>query len=152
MHDNKKFIWAMINMHQTQRCRNTQSISEFHKNTPTQTRFSQSSLEIPMFENALKLYSIVWDQIEENGLDTVNCMRPWSQGPSVKKPHSQPQQGNQRRMTPLSITREKLREFKKKAQNDSKKESQKQGRFKMQSPKPEVIKTSNESLETLKAN
>src|SRR5882757_6033576 len=47
------------NMHQIQRRRNTQSISEIHKNMPTQTRFSQSSLEIPMFENALKPYSIV---------------------------------------------------------------------------------------------
>src|SRR5882757_10483175 len=124
------------NMHQTQRCRNTQSILEFHKNTPTQTRFSQSSLEIPMFENALKPYSTVWDRVEGNGLDTVNCMRPWSQGPLVKKPYSQPQPGDQRRMIPLSITKERLREFKKKVQNDSKRESQKQEQFEMQSPKP----------------
>src|SRR5882757_4935702 len=106
------------NMHQTQRCRNTQSISEFHKNTPTQMQFSQLSLEIPMFENALKPYSIVWDQVKGNRLDTVNRIRPWSQGPSVKKPHSQPQQGDQRRMIPLSITKEGLQKFKTKTQND----------------------------------
>src|SRR5882757_7134612 len=105
-----------------------------------------------MFENALKPYSIVWDQIEENRLDTVNRMRPWSQGPLVKKPHSQPQQGNQREMTPLSITKERLREFKKRTQNDSKRELQKQEQSETQSPKPEVIKPFNESLETLKAN
>src|SRR5882757_6098058 len=110
-----------------QRYQTTQSISEFHKNTLTQTHLSQSSLEIPMFENALKPYSTVWDLVAGSGLDIVNRTGPWSQGPSVKKPHSQPQQGNQRRMTPLSTTKERLLELKKKAQNNSKRESKKQG-------------------------
>src|SRR5882757_11383894 len=69
-----------------------------------------------------------------------------------KKPHSQPQQGNQRRMTPLFTTKERLQIYKIKIQNNSRKELQKQGWFGMQLPKPEVIKTSSKSSEILKAN
>jgi len=70
-----------------QRCQRTQSISAFHKHTQT------SEIPIPpqvvkINENALKPYSLVWEKECPLMPDTLNRMRPWSQGPTVKKPSS----------------------------------------------------------------
>src|SRR6267143_966768 len=70
-----------------QHCQKTQSISAFHKHTKT------SEIPIPpqvveINKNALKPYSLVWEKECPLTPDTLNRMRPWSQGPMVKKPSS----------------------------------------------------------------
>src|SRR5882672_2414065 len=70
-----------------QRCQRTQSISAFHKHTKI------SEIPIPpqvvkINENALKPYSLVWEKECPLMPDTLNRMRPWSQGPMVKRPSS----------------------------------------------------------------
>src|SRR6267143_4116926 len=70
-----------------QHCQKMLSISAFHKRTQT------SKIPIPpqvveINRNALKLYSLVWEKECALTPDTLNRMRPWSQGPTVKKPSS----------------------------------------------------------------
>src|SRR5882757_3782563 len=102
-------------MPKAQRCHQTQSISQFHNNTPTS--LSQNVfLDNPIYKNALKPYDTVWERTCGHDVDTLNRMRPWLPGPMVIKQHLDWTQPNQQMARPSVTSANKLRKLRRSGQ------------------------------------
>src|SRR5882672_9400976 len=90
------------------RFQKTMSLLQFHKNTQT------SKIPIPpqvlkINKNALKPYSTVWEKTCDLTPDTLNRMKPWSPGPTVKRHSSHWIPANQMQAAiPSPSSKEKL--------------------------------------------
>src|SRR5882757_4152377 len=79
-------IKSTCKMPRTQRYHKTQSISQFHNNTPVSPN-QNVFLDNPIYRNALKPYNTVWEKTCGHDADTLNHMRLWLLGPMVIKQH-----------------------------------------------------------------
>src|SRR5882757_8761627 len=102
-------------MPKAQRCHQTQSISQFHNNTPTNSN-QNVFLDSPTYKNALKPYDTVWERTCGHDADTLNRMRPWLPGPMVIKQRLDWTQPNQQMARPSATSANKLRELRRSGQ------------------------------------
>src|SRR5882757_10379180 len=102
-------------MTRTQRCYQTQPISQFHNNTPIKLN-QNVFLDNPIYRNALKLYDTAWEKTCGHNADTLNHMRPWLPGPMVIKQHLDWTQPNQQMACPSDTSANKLKELRRSGQ------------------------------------